>query len=142
AAAALSNLGTYAVPHLIAALKVPDSRVQDEAARALGYMGAEAREAVPALAEMLKAPRFEHLLQASIALLRIGRDAVPALICALKDQDGHVRDSAVWILGRIGPEAEEALPALAEALGDRHWFVSHHAEQAIRWITEEDDGDR
>jgi HEAT repeat protein len=37
---------------------------------------------------------------------------------ALGDQDDRVRASAAAALGRIGPAAEEAVPALIEALKD------------------------
>ena len=48
----------------------------------------------------------------AIALVKIGPAAVPALIGALKDKDGYVRQSAAYALGRIGPVAKDAVPAL------------------------------
>src|SRR5262245_42678928 len=44
--------------------------------------------------------------------------AVKGLIDALKDKDAAVRKSAVKSLGRIGPAAKEAVPALIQALKD------------------------
>ena len=43
-------------------------------------------------------------------------DAVPALIQALSDPDRGVRQAAVKALGRIGPGAQAAVPALSRAL--------------------------
>ena len=41
---------------------------------------------------------------------------MPALAAALHDPDGDVRLSAASALGKIGPVAAEAVPALAAAL--------------------------
>ena len=40
---------------------------------------------------------------------RIGPDAVPALIEALRDTDVNVRQNAAEALGKIGPDAVEAV---------------------------------
>ena len=48
----------------------------------------------------------------------IGPSAVPALIEALRDDDGGVRAGAAAALGEIGPAAAAAVPALTEALRD------------------------
>ncbi|WP_337175822.1 HEAT repeat domain-containing protein [Paludisphaera sp.] len=71
-----------ALPNLIRELKLKDSRARINAARAIGGMGPEARE------------------------------AVPDLIAALKDRDPGARASAAYALGRIGPDARAALPQL------------------------------
>jgi len=55
---------------------------------------------------------------AAMAIESIGPEAavaVPALIKALKDKDGLVRQRAAIALGAIGPAAEEAVAALVEA---------------------------
>jgi HEAT repeat protein len=54
---------------------------------------------------------------ANRALEKLGQDpavAVPALIRALKDPVGPVRLAAMGRLGRIGPRAKEAVPALLD----------------------------
>ena len=48
------------------------------------------------------------------ALGRIGRDAVPALITALQDDDNDVRRWAAEALGNIGAQARDAVPALTD----------------------------
>jgi HEAT repeat protein len=42
--------------------------------------------------------------------------AVPALVEALSSRDFELRSAAAWLLGEMGPSAEEAVPALLEAL--------------------------
>src|SRR5262245_46470857 len=57
-----------------------------------------------------------------LAIMELGKfrpktkEAVLALIAALKDQDEIVRDSAAKALRQIMPEAEDAAPALVAAL--------------------------
>jgi len=46
------------------------------------------------------------------------KEAVPALVAALKDPDAEVRRDAAFALGEIGPGAKEAVPALIAALKD------------------------
>ena len=49
------------------------------------------------------------------------KDVVPALIIALKDNDRVVRMSAARAMGDIGPAAKGALPALEAALKDKDY---------------------
>jgi hypothetical protein len=65
-------------------------------------------------------------------LSRIGRDAVPALCEALLDADPVVRRWAANVLGRIGPDAGEAVDALtAVALADADSTVQAAAQAAL-----------
>jgi serine/threonine-protein kinase len=61
---------------------------------------------------------------------------VPALATALlEDGDHWVRQESALALGRMGPAAVRALPALRQALDDPDGeVVSHHAAEAIRSI--------
>ncbi len=59
--------------------------------------------------------------RAALALGLIGpaaKEAVPALIATLRDEDGLVRGYAAYALGEIGPAANEAVPALEAAARD------------------------
>jgi HEAT repeat protein len=47
--------------------------------------------------------------------VQIGLPAVPALVKALQDKEPGVRRSAAEVLGAMGLEAKDAVPALAEA---------------------------
>ncbi len=81
----LASLGTAAaeaVPALVRALQ--DRELRLEATRALGNIGPEAREAVSFLVEVLHDRDEAVRIGASIALSKIGADAVPALVEALK----------------------------------------------------------
>lgn len=57
-----------------------------------------------------------------------------ALVEALKDKDKFVRMEAARALGRIGPPAREAVPALTALLRDSELFVSREAQAALRSI--------
>ena len=59
------------------------------------------------------------------------KEAVPALIIALNDQSEGVRSSAASALGRIRPEAKESVPALIIALNDQSEWVRHSAASAL-----------
>jgi HEAT repeat protein len=106
-----------AIQVLVRKLGSRDRKDRYEAVRELVSFDAEAKAAVPALAEALKDPSVQK--EATEALGAIGpeaKEAVPALIEALKDLS--VRKEAAEALGAIGPEAREAVPALIEALRD------------------------
>src|SRR6266511_2269526 len=100
-------------------------------------MGAEAKEAVPALAAALKDRDQFVRLYAARALRRMGaeaKEAAAALIAALKDQDSSVRASAADALGRMGAEAKEAVPALIAALNDQDSSVRASAAESLRYM--------
>lgn len=71
-------------------------------------------------------------LEAFDALAAMGSKAVPALIGALEQDERSVREAVVSVLGVIGPEAKEAVPALIAALKDMALRqVAIHALRAI-----------
>ena len=51
---------------------------------------------------------------------RQAKTAVPVLLGLLKDEDIYVRLAAVSALGRFGPAAKAAVPALSKMLGDEN----------------------
>lgn len=107
-----------AVPQLIEALKDDDTRVRQCAASALGAIGPEAKAAVPHLAAML--PEEDCGSEAGYALGKIGEPALPALLEALKGEDGEARLHAAAALGDMGPKAKAAVPLLIARLMDSH----------------------
>ena len=58
--------------------------------------------------------------------------SVSILIEALGDIDRWVSISAAVALGKIGPEAKEAVPALIKALDDPEAAVEHYAWDALQ----------
>ncbi len=119
--AALSSLTDYksaAVPVLSKALEKPGIRYW--AALALGELGPEARDAVPALAAALNDERPEVRREVLIALARVGAEAhaaVPAIAKQLADEDESVAHAAAFALGSIGPEAASATESLQSVFG-------------------------
>lgn len=61
-------------------------------------------------------------------------DVVSELIRALHDTDEGVRISAISSLGRIGPKAAKAIPALEHALQDADVTVRTEAAKALKRV--------
>lgn len=106
--------------------------VKISAAQALGGIGPAAKDAIPALIETLKDEDECVSGEAGIALGKIGATAVPALIKMLKDGDDQVRHSAAWVLG--SKIGSPAVPALIKTLGDKKWGVRASAVEALGQI--------
>ncbi len=105
------------VPVLMELLEDQDDQVCFTACNALAIVGANAKPAVPALLKMLKHSNLFHRRNAANTLASIlssceAKEAVPALSEALKEDDAFVNYHCAMALGRIGRQAEEAVPAL------------------------------
>ena len=90
-----------------------------------------AREAVPALVEALKDGSSGVRTRAALALWQLTGDAglaVPVLIESLQDRLARL-DAAV-ALGRMGPAARDAVPALVAVLDDDFPLVRTYAALA------------
>jgi len=102
------------------------------AVKALGRSGAASAEVVSALVGALADKDYWVARAAVDALGAIGSPAVVAVVAALKHPDKDVRMRATWILQRIGPGAEAAVPALVEALADGgDWWMKRNALAAL-----------
>jgi HEAT repeat protein len=129
AAATLGKFGTRAagepetVPALRRALAHSDARVRQNAAWALGQIGASGVEAaVPALKKLLKDGDAMVRRDTAQALGNggaVSRDAVHDLTNTLHDDDLLVRRYATVALGKLGSVAEPAVPVLVGILDDR-----------------------
>ena len=131
----------------------------------LGKFGPESKEAVPALIDLLKKnARIRY--SAAKTLVKIGPEAVPALLAVLEDDnvcncavkalgeigpaavpalidvfkgtDADMRSCAAEALGKIRSEAKAAVPALIAALTkDADAKVCHYAVEALGKIRSE-----
>jgi len=117
---ALGSLASAQVPRLIDILDNDlflDAR--QAAARVLGYIGPEARLAVPALFRATKDTDDSVRINALWALGEIRPDpqlTIPVLVVGLDDAEPFVRENAALALRRYGPEARAAVPALLRTL--------------------------
>ncbi len=114
----------------------PKPAVQAQGAYGLSLLGAQAKDAVPAL---INALRGETLVRqnAALALGSMGpeaRDAVPALTQLLADPEWTVRRQAALSLGEIGSEARTAVPALEKLTHERDSLVRKAAQDALAKI--------
>ena len=108
-----------ALPRLAEVLRDEQETVRAAAARALGALGLTAKATAPALLAVLDDPRADVRAVAALALARmeLSPGAVPSLVHSLGSRDDYVRGFAAWSLGNLGPAAQDAVPALVQALG-------------------------
>jgi HEAT repeat protein len=103
-------------------LKAAEAPARYRAVHALGAIGPEAREAVPALAVIMRQdPESRLRVAAALALSKMRQasvNAVPALAEALRDEDKQVRMYAIIALAALGRESHPAVPALTAAMRD------------------------
>jgi HEAT repeat protein len=125
------------VPALAAALGDPDGGVLKAAARALGWIGAPAAAAAPALLAPLRERlstygAAEELVR---ALAGIAPEHLPAavtiLIPALDDASSEVRRNAAEGLAKAGPAAAGAVGRLVELLGSPDRDLRWRAAEAL-----------
>ncbi len=138
---ALGSEAKDAVPALLKIFEAdtsPDSR--RSAALALGYIGPDARAAVPFL---LAAVSDTNASGQNISRVRSGavfalggihadpQLVVPVLTKALNDEDYSVQDQAMWALGHFGADAKAALPELLQVLNGSNWALAFNAAIVI-----------
>jgi HEAT repeat protein len=131
------------VPTLLKSLKSSDAKKRTSAAEELGHIGsiraADAKDAIPALYDVLKKDRSANVRKAAATALGKmdpdPKEAVPALTKVLKeDKSPAVRAAAAGALAMLGPDAKDALPALQDAQQEKDRTVSRAAGMAIRAI--------
>lgn len=79
----------------------------------------------------LNSHKLKFLLLVWQAKAQEETDQVHILIRQLQSRDAVVRISVADALGRIGPEAKEAAPALIAALKDQDAFIRNSAAEAL-----------
>ncbi len=140
AAGELARIGSAArkaAPALLQRLQDDDGGVRCHAAYALRHViGPEAEHAIPALTKALNDKNGHVRNGAVLALGKIGEAAVPALVDALNHE--NVRRSTIMVLGRLGPKAKAADPALSELLkNEKDEQVRKRIESALKAIRKE-----
>lgn len=113
---ALSRIGPEAVQLLIPLLSSDDSGARAGAARALGGMGSQAREAIPALRENFGHNDIAVRQEVIDALSFIGPDAVAPVSEALGWNEPLQRSSAALTLAQLGQTARATEPSLTALL--------------------------
>jgi len=131
---ALGRIGTSSpavLPALLDALRAR-GRNYSTAVSALEAIGPPAREAAPILARELAGEEVWGRMQAARALWRITGEAGPSvavLTAALDDPNERAGRWAAYCLGRMGPDAAAALPALRRK---RDQAEGEHKEPSLR----------
>jgi HEAT repeat protein len=128
-----------AVPFLIADLKNPDPALRKYAAAYLGFSGPLAKDALPALEAARRDPDpvVPRIVAWAEPMIRGDfKKAVPLLLRGLKEAKpgSYHHRFCGEALERLGPEAKDTVPTLAEALGDSNPRVRRAAAAALRCI--------
>lgn len=126
--------GNKPLSYWVKQLKDPSFLAREEAIEVLLRMGAEAKDAGPALEELLddKTPAVRY--KVALTLGKIGsnsKKAVPVLAEALKSADLETRKEALEAIAGIGPVDGETTPALLQALTDSDAGIRKGANQAL-----------
>ena len=123
AAEALSVVGKKGLPPLVTALRSTDSRQREAALTAIyrvsAGLGTNGAPAVPALLDCLhdRNERIVNLAAGSLGSLRTSPElVVPALTNALSRTTGVVHLGVIYALGKVGTNAQGAVPALVPIL--------------------------
>ena len=138
AAEALCHAGEAAAPvaaALVNACADGESGVVEWAVAALEELGAPPADSVTALAGLVASPQPLVAYWAVTLLGRCGADAAPA-VAAIADRlatgsPAEVRQRAAWALGKIGPAATAARPALEAATKDADPRLARLAGEAL-----------
>jgi HEAT repeat protein len=139
ALAGLIEIGQASVPALLQLLANGQPRARRLAAFALGEIGS-AGACGPGVAQALCAavsdpePAVRVNAVEALGLLKPGSAPLAALTDAMRDEEAEVRFSAALSLARLGPDAEAAVPALADALHDSNRYVPGYAVEALERI--------
>ena len=129
------------LPILTAALE--DASLCDEALKAICNLGPTARDAIPAIERAIRNARAngKNRVYASFSLIdplaNLGGEVVPLLLEFLKEEDADFQSRSAYALGKIGPAAREAVPALTKILGHEDPSVRRDAARAL-WCIRKD----
>ena len=127
-----------------------DEDVRSAAARAVGEMGAEAKDLIPQLLQLFRDGNSHVREAAAEAVVKVGaeaKDLIPQLLQLLMDENSDVREAAARAVGKIGKlNTQQILPILNAAHRNRDkeatlrflaYFVSggeYDALTLIQWL--------
>ena len=123
------QVGPSRVPALIEALRDDKVAIRQQAVRALGDIGSDAKKAMPNLRALLFENASKLQPEAAEALGKIGKASIPTLVEATKNDNATVRQLAVSGLAKVGPPA---VPDLVDAAGSKFVDVRRQAAPAPR----------
>lgn len=127
---AITLLKEKAAPAVPAILAACEGKLGTREIMAFGEIGPEARASIPYLLAKLESGDWQSAM-AREAVCRIGSGAIPDLIAATRHCVTRVRWVAADAIGRAGPAAIPALPALLQLLSDKEEPVRSSACRAL-----------
>ncbi len=128
-----SELGTETLPYLERAAADSNGCVRSNAVQMIGYLGPQARSALPTLYRGLRDTEPQVQRSAMLALGKVqGAEAVPVLTGFL--QDPYLKYTAALTLERLGPSARTAIPALEALAREDDEYSRRSADDALSRI--------
>lgn len=107
------------LPVLLPLLEDEDWAVRRDAASKIGAYGTLAKAAVPVLFNMLSSEEDEEIARNALREIdSAGPEALDVLLNGLGSEDRRIRFYAMFLIGKIGPEAKVAIPRLREMMND------------------------
>lgn len=123
-----------AIPKLLKLLDDPDQRVRMEGLRLLTIIPADGPAMLPKL-KVLAADKAVSVRESALVLLaRLGPEGTPPLITALTDADPGIRWTAAFSLGEMGSNAPPVIMGLTRASEDADADVRAAAKAALQKI--------
>src|ERR1043165_2006915 len=108
------------VAALLKDLQSKDVDMQVTAMVTLGEHGSQAAPAVPHLIKIMHGKNEDLVLNAALALSKIGSPAVEPLTKTLASKDDPARYYAISALGWMGPDAKAATPTVLKFVTDKN----------------------
>ncbi len=138
AAEALARMGRDAQPaalSLVSLLRTADAPTREWCAAALEDIGPPLAAQIPELMKLADDKSLDAAYWAITLLGRAGNDAAPAVSTLIhtvqESQEPVLRERATWALGKLGPVATSAVPALREAAESNEPRLMRLAKQAL-----------
>jgi HEAT repeat protein len=119
------------LPIFLQGIKDRDFRIRNPSAQGLIRVGRAAREAVPALIEIVKAPTGNFGNEVYEALGRLDAPGLPSVVSLLDHEDRRLRNVGCQAVTALGPAAASAVPKLIPLLKDEDPGVRRAAVQAL-----------